>query len=180
MSDLDMMEYLVAKKPGVKEKAGKFFVIWITILLFVVGFYLWMVLGNGLGLLIELAGAGMCFLNKYVIFPRFEVEYEYLYCNKTINIDVIYGQNSRKNVGEYELEKMEILAPENSHKLDEYKNRNLETKEYYSGIPYEQGQERESIPYVMIYNGKEKIILDLPHDFVKMVHNNAPRKVHFD
>ena len=32
----------------------------------------------------------------------------------------------------------------------------------------------------MIYEGGRKILLDLPKDFVKIVQNNAPRKVFFD
>jgi hypothetical protein len=38
----------------------------------------------------------------------------------------------------------------------------------------------DHVPYAMIYEGGLKVLLDLPKDFVKIIQNNAPRKVFFD
>ena len=85
------------------------------------------------------------------------------------------GKEKRKSLAVYDVEKMEILCPENSWRYGEYKNRQFEVHDY-SG--HEESENHET--YVMIYNGKEKVLLDLPVDFVKMVQNNAPRKVFLD
>ncbi|MCQ2521344.1 MAG: DUF6106 family protein [Lachnospiraceae bacterium] len=177
--DNQMMEVLVKKEQTNGQKMGRFFLIWLDFMMFFYGFYIYFC-GAGLGLVLVLVAIGLFILNRMVIFPRLSLEYEYIYYNKTISIDVIYGQRSRKNVGEYSLEKMEILAPVSSHQLDSFNHRTFVVKDCWSGIPLLPGEERERKPYVMIYDGKQKLLLDLPEDFVKMVHNNAPRKVYFD
>lgn len=160
----DMMEYLVKQKMTVKGM-----LIRIACIAFIPVCLLWLFMGQLWVLFLILADI---FLAVYVLFPRTSVEYEYLYCDKTITVDAIYGMAKRKTLAEYSLERMEILAPVGSHYLDAYQHQNLNTKEYWS---LEESEEHK--PYAMIYDGKEKIILDLSPEFVKMVQNNAPRKV---
>ena len=111
----------------------------------------------------------------FVVFPRTDLEYEYTYCDKQITVDKIMAKKSRKTEGVYDVDKIEILAPENSYRLDQYQSRSLKEVPLWS-LKREDGH----VPYVMIYEGNQKVILDLPQEFVKMVQNVAPRKVYFD
>lgn len=163
----DLMEYLVEQKlttKGYFMRSACFAMVPVCILWFILG-YKWV-----LFLLF-----GVFLLGKYVIFPMTAIEYEYLYCDKTITVDKIQGKSKRKTIGEFALDRMDILAPVNSHRLDEYKSRVTETKEYWS---LQESHVHE--PYALIYAGKQKIILDLTPEFVKMIQNNAPRKVFMD
>ena len=54
-------------------------------------------------------------------------------------------------------------------------NRDLTVVDYWSLDPAE-----DHVPFALISEGKSKILLDLPADFVKIVQNNEPRKVFFD
>ena len=122
-----------------------------------------------------LVGLGLAMLYRYLIFPLTDIEYEYLYCDKTITVSKIMAKEKRKDLETFDIDKMEILAPSNSYRLGEFKNRDLKEVNYWS-----MDSSREEPPYAMIYEGGRKILLDLPEDFVKLVQNNAPRKVFFD
>ena len=122
-----------------------------------------------------LVGLGLAMLYRYLIFPLTDIEYEYLYCDKTITVSKIMAKEKRKDLETFDIDKMEILAPSNSYRLGECKNRDLKEVNYWS-----MDSSREEPPYAMIYEGGRKILLDLPEDFVKLVQNNAPRKVFFD
>ena len=122
-----------------------------------------------------MVGLGLAMLYRYLIFPLTDIEYEYLYCDKTITVSKIMAKEKRKDLETFDIDKMEILAPSNSYRLGEFKNRDLKEVNYWS-----MDSSREEPPYAMIYEGGRKILLDLPKDFVKLVQNNAPRKVFFD
>ena len=104
-----------------------------------------------------------------------EIEYEYLYLDRELSIDKVLAKSRRKKAGSYSLEQMEIFAPLNSHRLDSYKNRQMKTVDYSSGIAAQ--PERR---YMMIWNGDTKIILEPNTEMVKAVQRIAPRKVFTD
>ena len=47
---------------------------------------------------------------------------KYLYVNGELDIDAIYSKQKRKKMGSYDASELEILAPENSHELDSFKD----------------------------------------------------------
>jgi hypothetical protein len=108
----------------------------------------------------------------YVARLRTEVEFEYLYVDKEITIDRIYGKTKRKRAEKIELERVEIIAPMNSYQLDSYKNRNIKPIDYSSQI-VEQPEKR----YVIYYNGVKKIIFEPNPAMLKAMQMVAPRKV---
>ncbi len=162
------MEHLVKKSTEPKDLALRFGCIAFIVVGTIVAFFFVPALSIVVGL-------GLAMLYRYVIFPLTDVEYEYLYCDKTITVSKIMAKEKRKDLETFDIEKMEILAPANSYRLGEYKNRDLKEYAYWS-----MDKTKEEPPYAMIYEGGRKILLDLPQEFVKMVHNNAPRKVFFD
>ena len=165
--DKGYYEFLVKGKPNMGAKVGKV-VFFILALLSLVAALLF---GSPILIVVTIAfGIGTYFTSGYT-----DVEYEYLYCDKTITVSKIMAKEKRKDLETFDIDKMEILAPANSYRLGDFKNRDLKEVNYWSV-----DKTKEEPPYAMIYEGGRKILLDLPQEFVKMVQNNAPRKVFFD
>ncbi|MCR4937738.1 MAG: DUF6106 family protein [Lachnospiraceae bacterium] len=164
----DFAEFTVKKKADVKDglikKGFIAFMVLIAAAVFII---------PGLLSFIFIAAVlevGLFYVYRYVIFPMTEVEYEYSYCEKEISIDKVLNMENRKHIADYELEKMTIMAPASSNRLDAYKN----LKEYdFSSKTEGEGYSR----YVLVYENKQKVLLDLSADFVRIVQNNAPSKV---
>lgn len=123
------------------------------------------------GLLVAIATGAAA----YFSYMNADVEYEYLYLDREISVDKVMAKSRRKKAGSYGLEKMEIFAPLNSHRLDSYRNRQLKTLDYSSGIAAQ--PERR---YMMIWNGDTKIILEPNAEMVKAIQAIEPRKVFTD
>ena len=47
----------------------------------------------------------------FFLFPRFDLEYEYLYVNGDIDVDKIMSKQKRKHCASYSLENLEVMAP---------------------------------------------------------------------
>lgn len=161
------MEHMVARKlTGVD--------LFIRILLVVLSFIItasFIILGP----MMILLGGLMIFFTISIVFSRTYVEYEYLYCNRTISVDKIFAKSRRKKVGDYELDKVEIMAKADSDRLTDFNRRKVSVLDYSS-----KGNCGDDESYVIYYEGNVKIVLDLPEKFVKMIQNNAPRKVFMD
>ena len=167
------MEYIVPKKAD-----GKDFFIKSLATAFIIALFGASVLFNiftWIGTVLLAVGVIMIFVNKAFILPLTDVEYEYLYCDRQISVDKIMGKAKRKELANFEVDKIEILCPQDSQRLADFNNRTFTVKDYLG-----HRESTEHKPYVLIYEGKQKVLLDLPSDFVKMVQNNAPRKVYFD
>ncbi len=159
------MEYMVRKKITVKDHLIRISMIVLTVFFFL------------LSIVIQpsliIAGI-LAAVTYFVVFPSTDLEYEYLYCDKQITVDKIMAKSKRKQVAVYDTDKIELLAPVNSFRLKAFEHRTLRE------VPLWSLKEDDHVPYVMIYEGNQKVILDLPAEFVKMVQNAAPRKVYFD
>ena len=162
------MEYMVKKETTGKDKAVRVLCISLVVLIALAGLLLAMPI-------LFVAAFIFAMVYRYFIFPMTDLEYEYMYCDKQITVAKIMAKEKRKDVATYDLDKMELLVPANSYRLADYKNRDLTVVDYWSLDPAE-----DHVPFALIYEGKSKILLDLPADFVKIVQNNAPRKVFFD
>jgi hypothetical protein len=105
-----------------------------------------------------------------------DIEYEYLFIERELSIDIIRAKSRRKRIETFEVNRMEVFAPKGSHHLDEFKNRKLKVRDYSSQL-------QDSDPYVMIYNGDKElqmIILEGSEELFKCFYNAAPRKVFKD
>ena len=161
------VEYLVARKPSVLMRFLKMLLIMLTVVFALIGFLTPFVVGMLIAIVL-----GGC---AYFAHMNAEIEYEYLYLDKELSVDKVLAKTRRKKAGNYSLEQMEIFAPLNSHRLDSYKNRQMKTIDYSSGIAAQ--PERR---YMMIWNGDTKIILEPNAEMVKAIQSVAPRKVFTD
>ena len=125
--------------------------------------------------LMLLPAAG-CAVLAYLAWLESVVDYEYVYVDKEIRIAKIQQKQRRKDVAVYDLAKMEMMAPQGSFHLDEYKNRNLEVHDYSSG-----DDDNKSCRYELVMEGGKKVILDLVGEYgeqiVTVVRGYYPRKV---
>ena len=62
--------------------------------------------------------------------PRFHVEWEYVFCDGQLDFDMILGGDKRKQVLRIEIEKADLIAPIYSKRMDGY--RHLKRKDYSS------------------------------------------------
>lgn len=156
------IEIMVKKKTSPLMKGAQI----VTALL--AGFFaIFSVLGLVYGLILAAAlGVGCYFLTLYS-----NVEYEYLYVDKELQIDRILGKSSRKRMETLDLTQLEILAPLRSHQLDSYRNGNYKKKDYSSGEV-----DHQDSRYMLIVNGSQ-IIFEPTEEMVKTIQMLAPRKV---
>lgn len=160
-------ELLVKKEKGMKEKLLRIVclipAIFLVLLTFLTANMIFFIVAVALGVL------------TYFVFQWTDIEYEYLYLDKEISVDKVMAKSRRKRVAVLSVEKMEILAPVQSHQLDSYKNRNVKTADYSAGMDLP-GQKL----YAMYYEGNQRYMLNLDEDFAKTVKSVAPRKVYMD
>ncbi len=164
MSDL-YQEILIQRETPFVNKLIKAALIVFTVLLVIVAFLLH-------PLLLVAAVIFGCVSFFYLI-PKLEVEYEYLYVNGELDIDVIYSKQKRKKVASYNVNDLEILAPERSHALDAYRNRNLKVRDFSSG-------KEGAKTYLFVFNtdkGQEMLKAEPGEIILNDMRRLAPRKV---
>lgn len=157
------VECLVKRRPSVLLMVLKVFLIVVTVLsgvLALAGFYPAFFL------------AVLCGVVAYVLHLFNQKEFEYLYIDRTVSVDRILGGMRRKKIAEYELSKVEIMAPVTSYRVAEYIKRSMDEKDYSIGYAA-QPDER----YLMIYEGKTRIIFSPNADMIRIMHQIAPQKV---
>ena len=164
MSDT-YVECLVKKKTGAGMQFLKILSIMLGVVFILLGMLLWPALI--IGVIMAVAA--------YFISLNSDLEYEYLYLDKEITIDKVMAKSKRKRVAQFDVERIEILAPIKSYHLDNYKNRNMKAVDYSSGV-----EEQPDKRYVMYYDGSTKVILEPNQEMVQAIKNIAPRKVFTD
>lgn len=107
------------------------------------------------------------------MFPRLNVEYEYVFCDGQFDFDKITGGSKRKTVVKIDFDQIEMIAPMGSHALDSFKNNELKMKNFTS-------MDRQKKPYVMIGhvgNDLVKILFEPSEKMLDCMRSKAPRKV---
>ena len=156
----ERIEQLIKKKTPVTLKIVQYVMIALAV------FFVWYF--GILAILFSLVAAVAAYFSWFYS----KVEYEYIYFEKELDIDVIYSMQKRKHLKTYDLSQLEILAPAGSYRLDSYKNREVKTKDFSTHFP-----ENAKNVYVMYIGGSEKVIFEPSEDLVKVIANIAPRKV---
>lgn len=138
-----------------------------------------MILGIALGVFFMLIGGVLSIVGIVLVlvlgflFPKLKVDYEYIFVDGQLDFDKIIAKAKRKTMLRIDFEQVEIMAPANSHALDEYTYSQLIKKDFSSGA-------KESKPYVIIASQDEKklkILFEPSEKMIEIIKQKAPRKV---
>ena len=136
-----------------------------------------------LGIVFAIIGGGIIGLLIAVVFGSAgyyagvysQVEYEYVYCNKELDIDVIYSQTKRKTLTTLDLGKMEALVRVKGSKMSEYERRQCAVTDYST-----KDKANTDNVYALFYDGNLKILLEPNDRLLDAISYIAPRKVFKD
>lgn len=154
---------------GVKRKdsAASMGLRMLIILGFIAGFLLMF-----LGQVFSMVGV-VLLVGMFYLFPKLNVEYEYVFVDGQLDFDRITGKAKRKTLLRIDFEQVEIMAPADSHALDSYTYVKLVEKDFSSG-------NKDSKPYVIVANVEEKklkIIFEPNEKMLSVIKQKSPRKL---
>lgn len=101
--------------------------------------FLLITLQNGIFLVI----GAILIVGIIYLFPRLNIEYEYIYCDGQLDFDKIMGNSKRKTIKRIDFEQVEVMAPLGSHSLDGYTYIQTKMKNFTSN-------RKDVTPYVVI------------------------------
>jgi hypothetical protein len=120
--------------------------------------------------------AVLCAAAAYFAWLECVVDFEYVYVDKELRVAKIQQKQRRKELAVYDLTKMEILAPIDSHHLDAYKSKERKVLDYSS-----QGEENKPYRYVLILSDGTELILDMVGEYgaqiLDIIRMFSPRNV---
>lgn len=161
-------ELLICQQQSFKDRALGYAMILLTAISIIAVFFV----GP-----LSLLGTIIFGILSYVFyFSRMSVEYEYSYMDKELTIDRIYNQSNRKTVEVLDLNKMDILAKDNSRHLDSYKNRPVKEKDYSAKTE----DSEELSTYIVYYEGRFKYRFSFNEDMFNFIRMSMPHKVKND
>lgn len=167
MSDL-YYELLVKKDRTMKDVLIKFGLIGVTVIVVLIGLMFSPIL-----LLVAVALGFAC----YFIIPKTDVEYEYLFVNGELDVDMVMSKSRRKRVKSIMIPEADLVAPLNSHRLDYYNgNQKMKVIDYSSGNK----EHRRFAVITRDQNDSCKIIIEPDERMEQMIKNCAPGKVFLD
>ena len=125
------MEQSYAEANAKKKTTGSVIALKIILIILVILVFLASILisiSTKINLLVLIGVAAIFGLIWY--WPRFRVEWEYVFCDGQLDFDMIQSGERRKNILRIEIEDADAIAPIQSTKLDGY--RHLEVRDYSS------------------------------------------------
>ncbi len=119
-------EKLIKKKMDNRDLTIKSLIIAVSgfIIFFLVGFLL------TYSLALTVCFCALTVFGAWYLFKYTNVEYEYSYCNGEFDIDVIYGQNKRKDVIVFDVSNCEVIAAYNPSNDPSIHNTAIRKKHY--------------------------------------------------
>ena len=105
-----LYELIVARKPKAYDLVIRILVIFLIIAVGLGGMLF-------IGMTAFLIAVFIAVLAYYFIFPRLNVEYEYILLNHDMQIDAIYNKAKRKSLMNIDIQSAEIIAPKKSPRL---------------------------------------------------------------
>lgn len=167
MSDL-YSELLVKKESTGKDSVIKYGMIALTVIAVVGGIFVSPIL-----LIAAIALGIAC----HFILPKTDVEYEYLFVNGELDIDMVMAKSKRKKVKSLNLTDADLIAPLNSHRMDYYNgNSRMKTLDYSSG-----NAEHKRFAVIIKTGGEScRVIIEPDEQMAQAIKNSAPSKVFLD
>lgn len=168
-------ETTVKRKKTAKTLAAKVGLFAATLILLFLGLVGAAIFGSTVSTICLILGFGMIFL-MVIMFPRFNVEYEYIYCDGQIDFDKIMGGEKRKRLLRVDLDNIEIWAPEDSSDLNAFNNARFQERDFTSHEP-------DKKVYVLVAaDGADryKVRFEPSDKMLELAKQKAARKVHLD
>lgn len=107
------------------------------------------------------------------LFPKLNVEYEYVFVDGQLDFDRITGKAKRKTILRIDMEQVEIVAPAGSHALDGFTHMQLVNKDFSSN-------DKSKKPFIIIANVEDKkcrISFEPSEKMITMMKQKSPRKI---
>lgn len=124
------------------------------------------------GGIFSIVGIGLAALIIF-LFPRLNVDYEYIFVDGQFDFDRISGKSKRKTMLRIDMEQVEVIAPKGSHALDGYTYVQYEKMDFSSG-------DKNAKPYIIIANKDNKklyISFEPSEKMLTMIKQKSPRKL---
>lgn len=102
-----------------------------------------------------------------------DIEWEYTLVDKSMYVDKIMQKAKRKRIAEYDLTKLEVVAPVESYHVKEYDRRNLKEQDFSSLNP----ETPKHAMIIMHNNELIKIIFEPSERMLREMRDAAPRKI---
>lgn len=167
MSDL-YTELLVKKEKTAKDTLMKVGLIGGTVLFALAGLFVHPLLWIGLVIFAIL---------DYLLLPKTSLEYEYLFVNGEMDIDVIMSQQRRKRVFSFNMKDVDLMAPLKSHRMDYYNNnQKMKVLDFSSG----NDTHKRFCAVMRKDNDNCRVILEPDDHLANLMRNSAPSKVFLD
>lgn len=167
-------ECFVPRKNRIQDTIIKFMLIAADIISVFSLIYYFM-LKSPLLMFVSLVAGGIFIALSCYLFPRFKVDWEYIFVDGQLDFDQILGGNARKQKDRIDFEKVEAVAPTGSYHLDNFKNVNMTLLDYSSLT----GADTFSI---ICHKGEKivEILFEPNAEMIKMMKQKSPRKVFED
>lgn len=166
MEELYSETYLRAK-PLLKRQVIRVLLMVLAAFFIVVGILFTMILGTPIVFFIMAILAGIVLF----LMPTNKIAYEYIFVDGQIDFDRILNGSKRKTMKRVDMEKIEIVAPESSHKLDSYGQ--LSVIDYSSGMT----NDKHWIAMAIGEKGTEKIRFTPDEKMIHMMKMKSPSKI---
>ena len=161
-------EYLVKKKPTARDAVIKYGMIVLTVLAVAAGLFV-----NPVLLVLAVIFGAV----SYFVIPKTDLEYEYLFVNGELDVDMVMAKTKRKKVNTFDLKEADLIAPVGSHRMDYYNgNSKLKTLDYSSG---DESHKRFAV-IMRVGTDTCKIIIEPDEQMAQAIKNSAPSKVFLD
>ncbi len=111
---------------------------------------------------------------EYFVIKFQKVEYEYIFTSGDLDFDQLSGDFRRKRKLSLTFESMEMIAPEDSHELDPFRNGDFKVYDFSS-------RDKNNKRYVYIGSSKDnkrvKVYFEPSEKMLDNMYNYSPRKV---
>ena len=147
-------EQLVKRRPNIKISMAKAGLVAAAIFLMTLA-----LLFQAISMFFPIIWAVIIFAT-YILFRRFNVEYEYVLTNNELDIDIIYGKSRRKRIFSAYVRDFEALRPVDSTEM-QHSFTAASAKADYSGGP---GGNLQQYEFLVPYKGKKMCIIFEPNE----------------
>ena len=166
MQEIYSETYLKAKASP-QRVLGRLLLIVLAAVMLLFGLMIMLSLGTAL-VFIAMAGVAAII---YFVLPSTNIAYEYIFVDGQIDFDRILNGAKRKTLKRIDMENVEVVAPQDSHRLDPYQRAPL--VDYSSGY----ATDRYFIAVSIGDKGTERILFTPDEKMLSMMRMKAPSKI---